>query len=127
MHKGRINRNVKLSRAIWEWIDVVLLEARDKTEEEERGDLLLVINGWGDPCVEPVWDDARPVDENEAAAREYAEQQSGKLIDEWIDIHRRTHKLGTCGHVTYPMHGVTWALFKTRVKDQAGSKAPSRE
>ncbi|RLI41751.1 hypothetical protein DRO59_06130 [Candidatus Bathyarchaeota archaeon] len=97
----------------------ILEEVSDEVGEEENGDYILCYEGWSGICVSKVFDPLKSDEENEDAFYEFAEEQSGRVIEEWV-VKNKDYQLIQCGHERgLGLYGVTWALFKRdKVDDQ---------
>ncbi len=94
------------------WVDSILEEVSDEVGKEENGEFLLLYEGWSDICVSEVTDPLKSDKENEDACYAFAEEQSDKVIEEWV-VEYTGYQLVQCGYERrLGLYGVTWALFK---------------
>jgi len=100
------------SPEIWKWVWDTLEEISDEVGIEENGEYLLAYEGWGGFCVSGILDSAKSDEENEDSYYKFAEEESNKVIAEWLEIHKDRYLID-CGHEPIGLYGVTWALFKT--------------
>lgn len=99
------------------WVNGVLEEVSDEVGKEENGDFLLLYEGWSSVCVSEVADPSKSDEENEDACYAFTEEQSDKVIEEWVERYTR-YQLVWCGYERrLGLYGVTWALFK-KVDDE---------
>jgi len=97
---------------IWEWVWDILEEISDEVGTEENGKYLLAYEGWGGLCVSKVFDLTKCDKENEDVYYKFAEEESSKIIVEWLEKYKDHYCLIDCGHESTGLYGVTWALFE---------------
>ncbi len=108
-------KEIGSSFEIWNWVLDILAEVSDEIGVTKKGEFLLAYEGWGGFCVSGVFDPKKNEEENEEAYYQYAEEQSGEVIEEWIEAYKRTHRLIDSGYQPTGLYGVTWALFKKSI------------
>ncbi len=99
---------------IWVWMWDEISQVSDEKGIDINGPYLLTYEGWSGFCVEPAFNPERSDEDNEEAYFEYAEGESGKVIDEWLKEFRSKYKFITAGHERMNLYGVTWALFRLK-------------
>jgi len=101
------------SPEIWKWVWDTLEEISDEIGVEGNGEYLLAYEGWGGFCVNKIFDSTKSDEENEDSYYKFAEEESDKVIVEWLLKYKDRYYLVDCGHEPIGLYGVTWALFKT--------------
>ena len=97
---------------IWQWVWDTLEEISDEVGVEKNGKYLLAYEGWGGLCVSKVFESTKSDEENEDAYYRFAEKQSNKIINGWVERYKNRYCLIDCGHESIGLYGVTWALLK---------------
>jgi hypothetical protein len=109
-----LKREEEIPDDIWVWMWDELSQVSDEIGIDINGRYLLTYEGWSGFCVEPTFNPERSDGDNEDAYFEYAEDESGKVIGEWLKELRGKYKFIIAGHERMNLYGVTWALFRLK-------------
>lgn len=101
-----------LSFEIWKWVRGILEEVSNEIGIEENGEYLLAYEGWGEFCVSEIFDSTKSDKQNEDSYYKFAEEESNKVIVEWLEKYKDHYYLVDSGHEPIGLYGVTWALFE---------------